>query len=67
MEVQYIYDENGRKTGVIVPISLWEKMKKGTRSKEAFALSEYRGIYRCLGIDLEEEIRSLREEWTRDT
>ena len=61
------YDEKGRKTAVIVPLSLWEKMKKRKRLKETFDPSEYRGIYRGLGIDLEEEIRSLREEWTRDT
>jgi len=25
-DIQYIFDENGKKTGVIIPVSLWESM-----------------------------------------
>jgi hypothetical protein len=71
MGVQYVYDVRGKKTGVIIPIELWneeglkieevEKMEK----EEVFKPSRYRGIYKNLRVDLEEEIRNLREEWVR--
>ena len=71
MGVQYVYDVIGKKTGVIIPIELWnekgfkieeaEKMEK----EELFNPSKYRGIYKNLKVDLEEEIRNLREEWVR--
>ena len=71
MKVQYIYDEKEIKTGVIVPIRLWEKIRgeieKGKVVKEEiFNPSEYRGIYKGLRVNLEGEMRGLREEWTRD-
>ncbi|OPX72337.1 MAG: hypothetical protein A4E38_00644 [Methanoregulaceae archaeon PtaB.Bin108] len=31
MQVQYIYDESGRKTGVIVPIALWQEISRKNR------------------------------------
>jgi len=34
--------------------------------EEVFIPSEYRGIYKDSGIDLEEEIGGLREEWIRN-
>lgn len=71
MGIQYVYDVRGKKTGVIIPIELWEekgfkieeteKMKK----EEVFDPSKYRGIYKDLRVDLEEEIRNLRAEWVR--
>ena len=66
MKVQYIYDEKEIKTGVIVPIRLWEKirgeMEKGKLVKEeTFNPSEYRGIYKSLRVDLEGEIRRNRK------
>ena len=71
MGVQYVYDVRGKKTGVIIPLELWnekgfkieevEKMEKG----EVFNPSKYRGIYKNLRVDFEEEIRNLREEWVR--
>lgn len=27
-DIQYIFDESGNKTGVIIPISLWESMER---------------------------------------
>ena len=69
MEVQYIYDENGRNIGVIIPPELWDKVKDKIEVKvkeEIFNPSQYRGIYKSLSINFEEEIRCLREEWTRN-
>ncbi len=70
VRVQYVYDKKGRKTGVIIPNELWNEVKGiievEEEEKEIFTPSEYRGIYKELGADLEEEARILREEWTRN-
>ena len=69
MEVQYIYDEEGRRTGVIVPIELWNKIrnpeKLGRQEKGEWDPSKYRGMYKNLKIDVRTESKSLRDEWTR--
>jgi len=68
MRVQYVYDMRGKKTGVIIPIELWnEKWFKmeDMEKKEVFNPSKYRGMYKNLRVDLEEDIRNLRTEWVR--
>lgn len=71
MKVQYVYDKKGKKTDVIIPLELWEEIKEEVEERravkeEVFIPSEYRGIYKDSGIDLEEEIGGLREEWIRN-
>ena len=68
MGVQYICDAEGRKTGVIVPIDLWNSLTaEKTAGKRVGVLDpgKYRGIYRGLNVDLNAEIRNLRDEWNR--
>ena len=69
MEVQYIYDEEGRRTGVIVPIELWNKIrnpeKLGRQEKGEWDPSKYRGMYKKHKVDVTKESKSLRDEWTR--
>lgn len=68
MQVQYVYDEHGKKTGVIVPISPRERVSgkiKRVKSKGPFEPSRFRGIYRNLGLDFERELTCLRQEWER--
>lgn len=68
MGVQYIYDTEGRKTGVIVPIDLWDSLSTGKPANKQIGVpnpGKYRGIYRNLKADLKAEIRSLRDEWNR--
>jgi hypothetical protein len=68
MRVQYVYDVRGKKTGVIIPIELWNEMgfkMEYMENKEVFNPSKYRGIYKNLRVDLEEDIRNLRKEWVR--
>ena len=72
VRVQYVYDEKGRRTGVIIPTELWNEVKSkieiGGKVKKGEVVnpSEYKGIYKDLGADLEKEARSLRGEWTRN-
>jgi len=64
MQIQYIYDENGTKTGVIVPIALWQKLlQKNGHKKDRFDPSKFRGLYRDIPLDLESTIQNLRTEW----
>jgi hypothetical protein len=69
MEVQYIYDEEGRQTGVIVPINLWNKMSHlvelDQKAKTDWDPSKYRGMYKDLKVDVKKESDALRDEWTR--
>ncbi|MCC7550823.1 MAG: hypothetical protein KO316_04860 [Methanobacterium sp.] len=70
--VQYIYDSKGKKTGVIIPIEVWEKsklkiieMESSKDRKKDFHPSLFRGIYSNMKLDLQQEARKLREEWVR--
>ena len=64
--MQYVYDEKGRRTGVIIPTELWNEVKGKieveVKKKEVFTPSDYRGIYKGLEVNLEEEARSLRKQ-----
>mgnify|MGYP000928625860 CR=1 FL=1 len=64
--VKYVYDSKGKKTGVIIPIDVWEKTKSkiiAMENKNEFHPSQFRGIYRNMKLDWEEEAKKLREEW----
>jgi len=69
MDDQYVYDEVGRQTAVIVPIHLWSKMsrlaKEGHKDKSDWDPSKYMGMYKDLKIDVKKESAALRDEWTR--
>lgn len=70
MSIRYVYDSKGRKTDVIVPIEIWNKDKsrisKGKKeTKKNLILSKYKGIYKDLNIELDKEIKNLRDEWVR--
>jgi hypothetical protein len=69
MDDQYVYDEVGRQTAVIVPINLWSKMsrlaKEGHKDKSDWDPSKYMGMYKDLKIDVKKESAALRDEWTR--
>jgi hypothetical protein len=69
MQIQYVYDTHGRKTAVIVPISMWQKKKAPDKSgKTTIGITnpdQYRGIYRDLRVNLKAEIKKLRAEWDR--
>ena len=69
MDVKDVYDEDGRQTGVIVPIRLWNKISHlvGGRAegKSDWDPSKYRGMYRDLKIDVKKESAALRDECTR--
>lgn len=61
-KIEYIYDKNGKIKAVVIPISLWEEIKK-----KIFNPSEFRGIYKDLKVDVDKESKELRDEWERDT
>jgi len=69
MEVQYVYDEEGRRTSVLVPITLWNKIShlaEAQDEKTDWDPTKYRGCTRaCLKVDVAKESKTLRDEWTR--
>ena len=69
MDVQYVYDEVGRRTGVIVPIGLWNNISHLAANvwtgKPDWNPLKFRGMYENLKIDVKEESKALRNEWSR--
>ena len=71
-EIRYLYDQNGNRTDVVIPISAWSEdiaqiiMGKIT-NKEKFDPADYIGIVHYTGSseDLDKEIKHLRNEWER--
>jgi hypothetical protein len=72
LEIRYLYDQNGNRTDVVIPISVWsediEQIVKGKiRKKGTFDPAKYVGIVHYSGSseDLDKEIKHLRDEWER--
>ncbi len=69
MRVQYIYDEAGNRKSVIIPYKEWERIKESIKVPKIKAIDfdpdKFRGIYKHLKVDLEKEIKNLRDEWER--
>ncbi|MCA1914882.1 hypothetical protein [Methanospirillum hungatei] len=64
--IQYVLDASGKKTAVIVPIELWDKLKeeKITAEQESpFSVKKYRGILKGKGISGRDEEIKMRDEW----
>ncbi len=66
MEIQYVYDANGRRTGVIVPIDLWERTVGSLEPRRRCRFDDVYGIYRGLVRDPDAIASDLRGEWERD-
>lgn len=72
IEIRYLYDQNGNRTDVVIPISVWsediEQIVKGKISEGGtFDPAKYMGIVHYSGTpeDLDKEIKHLRNEWER--
>lgn len=64
-DIQYVYDNTGQKTAVIVPIEIWEKVGNIHAEKRSSDLTKYYGAYRDYISDPDNIAKSLREEWDR--
>jgi hypothetical protein len=65
-DVQYVYDANGHKKSVIIPIELWERTLQVKKPRpEPCNPQEYYGIYRDRIKNPLEIARALRGEWNR--
>jgi hypothetical protein len=65
--VQYVYDANGHKKSVIIPVELWERtlQVKKARFTPCNPLEYYR-IYRDRIKNPLDIARALRGEWNRE-
>jgi hypothetical protein len=69
IDIQYVYDKEGKQVGVIVPIEMWTKIspliKELKEKKAEWDPLKYEGIYKDRKINEEEEIKAMRDEWSR--
>jgi hypothetical protein len=69
IDIQYVYDKEGKQVGVIVPIEMWTKIspliKELKEKKAEWDPLKYEGIYKDRKINEEEEIKTMRDEWSR--
>ena len=71
MGIQYIHDENGEKTAVIISIQDWKKIQAQLVGKEVLENQEevgpasYYGAIKLEGVDIDTELKRLRNEWDR--
>ncbi len=64
--IQYVYDCTGHKTGVIVPIDIWEKVLTPNDKQSRCDISQYYGVYREFIPHPDKLAASLRDEWDRE-
>jgi hypothetical protein len=65
-EIQYVYDANGNKKSVIIPVELWERTLKVEDARPAPCHpQDYYGIYRDVIRDPKGVAEALRNEWNR--
>ncbi len=65
MQIQYVYDADGRRTGVLVPIDLWEETVGSIEPRRKCRFEDVYGIYRDLVRDPDAVAAALRDEWER--
>lgn len=66
-DIKYIYNDMGEVEAAIVPIQTWRAMEQKIETKPTpFHASKFRGIFSHLNIDVEQEIKKVRDEWKRN-
>jgi hypothetical protein len=80
MTINYVYNDKGVAEYVVIPTTIWEQLQKYlsiNKIKNAVDLSkkkddkkfnprEYKGILSSINIDIEQELKNMRNEWKRD-
>ncbi len=70
--VKYIYDSTGEIEYAVIPYSIWKKIKKNItgnkiekpkEEKKDFDPSEYKGMLSHLNLDIEKELRNMKDQW----
>jgi len=66
VKVEYVYNEQGEKTGVIIPVSIWNKISGALKEpeKKGGSVKQYRGMLKDTE-NLDARLRELRDEWDR--
>lgn len=75
MKVNYIYNTTGEIEYAVIPYFIWDKVKdyaenlvnkKKSYKKKKFNPSEFRGILSHHNFNMEQELKNMREQWTRN-
>ncbi len=64
--IRYIMDSNGKKTAVIIPIEIWNKLREEKKTGSLispYSPKKYRGILKENGFNGREEEIKMRDEW----
>ena len=69
MTLKFIYNESGVAESVVLPIELWQelkdllKIKKENKPTKKFSPKDFRGAIKHLNLNIEDEIKQMRNEW----
>ncbi len=75
MNINFIYNLNGKPEYAVIPYNIWETLEKyisGNESniqkkiKKRFNPDNYKGILSHLHLNVDKEIKKMRSEWKRD-
>jgi hypothetical protein len=74
--LNYIYDKSGKTEYVVIPMSLWKTIKKNISKIENkdelnnvqkdFNPEKYFGLLADLNLNIEQELKDIRQQWTRN-
>lgn len=68
MTLKYIYNEFGKAESVVLPIEYWQKLTEMLKNNKKmqpisrFAPAEFRGTIKHLNLNIEEEIKQMRNK-----
>jgi hypothetical protein len=76
MVVNYIYNEKGLAEYAVIPIQLWHLYQQQVpqlafsnppiTTQKIFNPLKYKGLIKNLNINIEQELKNMRDEWTTD-
>jgi hypothetical protein len=76
MVVNYIYDEKGQLAYAVLPIRFWQYVQQQLpdlgsiappiQPKKIFNPLKYKGLIKSLNLNIEQELQTMRAEWTDD-
>lgn len=68
--IKYIYSAMGEIEAAIVPINLWHqlvpKQHPEVTKRPPFDPSPFKGMLRRYNLNIEQELKNMRDEWTND-
>ena len=74
--LNYIYNKSGKTEYVVIPVTLWKTIRKYipkienknelNNAQEDFIPEKYFGLLSNLNLNIEQELKDMRQQWTRN-